>query len=112
MVGAVCPLLFCVVLCCCLYAKVLLFMPWHVMTSRRMSNLMSIQLFSLCVLPTVTSKEKHGATAHGKKSSAGAGGGAGAGGAVLSSDNHENMRSGLASVMSTLDDMLEGMKKK
>lgn len=31
---------------------------------------------------------------------------------VLSTDGHECMRSGLASVMSTLDDMLEGMKKK
>ena len=30
---------------------------------------------------------------------------------VLSTDGHECMRTGLASVMSTLDDMLDGMKK-
>jgi hypothetical protein len=55
----------------------------------------------------------------GKKSSSGGGSGSGGSGSgsggsgpVLSTDGHENMRSGLASVMLTLDEMLEGMKSK
>jgi len=55
-----------------------------------------------------------------KKSRVGVGGGGGgksgssggSGGTVLTTDGHECMRTGLASVMSTLDDMLDGMKKK
>jgi hypothetical protein len=33
-------------------------------------------------------------------------------GEIISSSGHEDMRSGLQSIMSTLDDMLAGMKKK
>jgi hypothetical protein len=65
---------------------------------------------------TKDKKDKRAGGGKGKSSAGGGEGGASSGGgvgaSVLSADSHENMRSGLASVMSTLDDMLEDMKKK
>lgn len=80
-----------------------------------------IQLYHLHVLrcislycTEVSSKDKNNTTSSGRGGGGGkkSSGSSGVGGAVMSTDGHENMRSGLASVMSTLDDMLEGMKKK